>query len=195
MPNKALQLNRNIFGAAAGGPIKKDKVFFFVNYEGRRDAQKQSVVTTVPTATLRAGSVLYDNSVGGVTTVTSQTFQTWDPLGIGPNSAMLQYFNTFPQPNDLSVGDGLNFSGYRFAGSAPARYDVYIARFDYKLDAVGNHTLFLRGSMQNDYVNGSPYLPGGPPETVTEKKIAAKASGSVTPRFSNQPWSMTFALA
>ena len=170
LPNKALQLNRNIFGAAAGGPIKKDKVFFFVNYEGRRDAQKQSVVTTVPTATLRAGSVLYDNSVGGVTTVTSQTFQTWDPLGIGPNSAMLQYFNTFPQPNDLSVGDGLNFSGYRFAGSAPARYDVYIARFDYKLDAVGNHTLFLRGSMQNDYVNGSPYLPGGPPETVTEDR-------------------------
>jgi hypothetical protein len=177
LPNKALQLNRNLFGAAAGGPIKKDKFFFFANYEGRRDAQKQSVVTTVPTASLRAGNILYDDANGGVSTANAQTLQSWDPLGIGPNATMLQYFNTFPQPNDLSVGDGLNFSGYRFAGSAPAQYDVYIARFDYKLDALGNHTLFLRGSMQNDYVNGAPYLPGQGPTIVTEDRSKGLALG------------------
>jgi hypothetical protein len=177
LPNKALQLNRNLFGVAAGGPIKKDRLFFFANYEGRRDAQKESVVTTVPTASLRAGNVTYDNANGGVSVVTPQTLQSWDPLGVGPNAPLQQYFNTFPAPNDLSVGDGVNFSGYRFGGAAPARYDVYIARFDYKLDAKGNHTLFARGSMQNDYVDSAPYLPGLPAETVQEDRSKGFAIG------------------
>ena len=178
LPNKALQLNRNLFGSAIGGPIKKDRIFFFANYEGRRDREQQSEVTVVPTATLRAGEVLYPSTSGSITTVTPQNFTTWDPLHIGPNAAVLQYFNTFPQANDLSAGDGgLNFSGYRWAAPSPACYDVYIARLDLKLDSKGNHNLFWRGSTQNDYVNGAPYLPGSPPETVTEDRSKGFALG------------------
>src|ERR1700758_465191 len=35
-PNKPNKLLRNIFGASAGGPLKKDRLFFFTNYEGTR---------------------------------------------------------------------------------------------------------------------------------------------------------------
>jgi len=58
-PNKPQKLNRNIFGASLGGPIKKDRLFFFLNFEGYRDAEAISVVRTVPTAALRDGVVQY----------------------------------------------------------------------------------------------------------------------------------------
>jgi Carboxypeptidase regulatory-like domain len=58
-PNKPQFLNRNIFGGSVGGPIKKDRLFLFMNFEGYRDAEQQSVLRLVPTAALRDGVVQY----------------------------------------------------------------------------------------------------------------------------------------
>jgi hypothetical protein len=41
-PNVAPKLNRNIFGGSIGGPIKKDRLFFFANYEGEAPAGSAS---------------------------------------------------------------------------------------------------------------------------------------------------------
>ena len=178
LPNKAPELNRNLFGVAIGGPIKKNRLFFFANYEGRRDKEQNSVVTVVPTATLRQGKVLYPDVNDNIVTVTPQTFKSWDPLHIGVNQPVLQYFNSFPLPNDYSAGDGgLNFGGYRFAAPTPARFDVFIARLDYKLNTSGSHTLFWRGSVQNDYTNGAPYLPGGPAARISADRGKGFALG------------------
>ncbi|MGC2616664.1 MAG: carboxypeptidase regulatory-like domain-containing protein [Terracidiphilus sp.] len=48
-------LKQNQFGAAAGGPIKKDKAFIFGFYEGFRNSQGISALTTVPSVKERAG--------------------------------------------------------------------------------------------------------------------------------------------
>jgi len=53
-PSPQAQLNRNSFGAAAGGPIKKDRAFFFASYEGLRQRQGVTVNTLVPTDAERA---------------------------------------------------------------------------------------------------------------------------------------------
>jgi hypothetical protein len=58
-PNKPQFLNRNIFGGSLGGPIKKDRLFIFLNYEAYRDVEQQSVLRIVPTASLRDGVVFY----------------------------------------------------------------------------------------------------------------------------------------
>jgi hypothetical protein len=58
-PNVPQFLNRNIFGGSIGGPIKKDRLFLFLNYEGYRDAEQQSALRIVPTASLRDGVVEY----------------------------------------------------------------------------------------------------------------------------------------
>jgi len=51
------EFQRNNFGGALGGPIKKDKLFLFANYEGYRQNLGESLVTLVPDATSRAKAV------------------------------------------------------------------------------------------------------------------------------------------
>src|SRR5215831_7188434 len=63
-PNKPDKLLRNIFGVSVGGPIKKDRLFFFVNYEGTRQREEQSTVRTIPTPSLCAGNIQYVNTAG-----------------------------------------------------------------------------------------------------------------------------------
>ena len=47
----------NQFGGTFGGPIRKDKLFYFVSYEGSYDRQTGSTILTVPTAAIRAGDM------------------------------------------------------------------------------------------------------------------------------------------
>ena len=59
-------LHRNQYGATLGGPIRKDKDFFFVYYEGQRDSEGKTQAAIVPTAAERTGdfSALVDPSTG-----------------------------------------------------------------------------------------------------------------------------------
>jgi hypothetical protein len=55
--SSAPPFKRNQFGVSAGGPVQKDKTFFFVNYEGFREALHQTSVALVPDAQSRAAAV------------------------------------------------------------------------------------------------------------------------------------------
>src|SRR5580704_5575351 len=49
------QFVRNQFGAGMGGPLKRDRTFFFVNYEGFREVQALTAIATVPDALAHRG--------------------------------------------------------------------------------------------------------------------------------------------
>ena len=62
------------------------------------------------------------------------------------------------------MGDGLNYSGYRFRAPVSLNNNAFIARLDYHLTADGKHSLFWRGALQNLKNPQAPFLPGSPPE-------------------------------
>jgi len=166
LPNTRANLIRNVFGTSIGGPIVKNRLFFFLNYEGRRDREASSQAQTVPTATMRAGQLIYPEANGDLTTLTPDQIQQMDPLGIGNNSAISSILQSYPMPNDPTLGDGYNTSGFRFAANEKRKFDTYIARFDYNLTPDGRHTLFARANLQNDHLGGAPQFPGQPSATT-----------------------------
>jgi hypothetical protein len=153
------KLNRNIGGASLGGPVIKNKLFLFGNYEGRRDRFEQSVLRVVPTDTLRQGIASYVARAGNIVQVSPEELASKLSYAPGVNRAALQLFRTaYPSPNDRTAGDGINYSGFRFNAPLNNKYDTYVARLDYVVN--DKNTLFVRGQLQDDIENGSPQFPG-----------------------------------
>ncbi|HKW65203.1 MAG TPA: carboxypeptidase-like regulatory domain-containing protein [Candidatus Acidoferrum sp.] len=186
--NQAPQLIRNVFGASVGGPVLKDRFYFFLNFEGTRRAEAASAVRTIPTDSLRDGIVYYlcktasqcpavaAGAAGAPMGVSGKSYavpagyfavdqtkiKQMDPLGLGPNPASLAYFNSFPHPNDASVGDGFNYSGFRFSSPIKDTKNWYIGKLDYNLTKDAKQRLSLSGALANESNPLDQYLPSSP---------------------------------
>jgi hypothetical protein len=168
------QLLRNIFGGAIGGPIIKDRAFFFGTYEGFREATGTTVLREVPLPTLGQGIVRYRTDSGasdpgcpagtpaGVRCLNvaqinaAYTAANGVTPGVNPVAlaALADAARRYPA-NDPGVGDGLNTSGFRFNARTPSELNTYIARFDFNL--TDRQNLFVRGNYQNDLVTLATY--------------------------------------
>ncbi len=80
-PAKIPPFRQNQFGGTLGGPVKKDKLFFFGSYEGFRQAKAQTATAVVPSAALRQGDFSGRINAGG------QLTPIFDPLTTRVNPA------------------------------------------------------------------------------------------------------------
>ncbi|MGC2620674.1 MAG: carboxypeptidase-like regulatory domain-containing protein, partial [Acidobacteriaceae bacterium] len=91
-PQTTPELSRNQFGGALGGPLWKDKVFFFADYQGWRENLPAGITTThVPTALMRTGNFTELLSPGGTATATSTPYQGVCPNLYTPGATLADY--------------------------------------------------------------------------------------------------------
>jgi hypothetical protein len=120
-----LPLKANTYGATLGGPIRKNKVFFFGSFEGFRRSQSTFQLFSVPDAKLRAGdfsgAVNTDGSIQQIYDPTSGTSngvgRTQFTGNLIPGGRIdpiaLKVLALFPLPNQAGIGAGGLTNNYR----------------------------------------------------------------------------------
>ena len=191
------KLLRNVFGGSVGGPIQKNRLFFFVNFEDTISRRQVPQLRIVPSSTLRQGILRYLDTAGGVGTVTPQELRSMDPLALGPNPAVLALFQQYPAGNDPTQGGdaSLNFIGFRFNARLSENKPTYITRVDY-ISSDRKHSIFLRGVLADWKEDDLPaQFPQQPPSRIlltNSKGIAIGHTWSISPKLVNDVrWGFT----
>jgi len=189
--------HQNQFGASAGGPIRRNKVFFFANYEGFRQLVPGDDYNLVPNADQLAGNFSADSQ------------QLYNPYILDPatptgyailpgNKVPSSYFSAigqkilalYPQPNG-SYNNGT--ANYFNVATTTNNWNQYSGRVDYSISA--NDTLFGRYT-EEDQTAIAPGMTSYNSQTFPSnpKNVAVGWTHTFSPRLVNNfryGWSHT----
>jgi hypothetical protein len=149
-PLQKPSFRRNQFGGSIGGPVRKDKTFFFLNYEGLRQQLGITNLSNVPDANAHDG-LLPCAIAPGYTCNTATGLAS-----VGVTAASAAFLNFLPLPNGaLNAGTGGGV--YSSVGNQPVNEDYLHARLDEVLSS--KDTASLRYVSDNgDLVSPFPGL-------------------------------------
>ena len=225
------RLQRHQFGGSLSGPLPflnfgetdgpyirsgKDRLFFFFDYEGRRDDSEVTRARVVPLQHVREGRIAYMNDAPGCTAIPVAQIRldtnpqcisffspaqsaALDPRGVGVNPQLLSFINgRYPVANDPSGGNGLNTGLLRFNAPVLLSNNTYTTRIDGNISdtqrAFGRLTL-----TRNNQTNLEQLFPGDPDsEKLIDKSyqlagghtwvISPTITNQITAGISNQIW-------
>jgi len=213
-------LIRNQFGGNIGGPIWKNKAFFFFEYDGRRDNESAGVTEFVPFPHVKQGEIAYVNSTGMggacpnnsrltsadvptacVNILTAANVAALDPCSkvdctatpgfqaVGADPTLVSLFaSRYPNPNDYTIGDGLNSAGFRFNTPNPLHENQYLSHDDFNINS--KNQLFVRFTFRNETSLVQPNaFPGDPqtsPDLLQDRSWVVGETWTATPNLVNR---------
>jgi len=193
---KSLQ-HSNRFGGAVGGPMTPivggGKTYFYFNFEGYRYPRSAPVEIDVPSDTLRAGILQFQDAAGNLVQYNLKTSTACgatggmpcDPRGLGLNPVVSGIWSKYmPEPNDFTSGDVINGNDYGYFAneSYPQKDDFLVGRIDHDFGSRWRGFMSYRWFNDNnpttDQIDWGGLLPGD------TKGVPAAASSNVTkPRY------------
>src|SRR6266404_2395669 len=151
---------QNDFGGVFGGPVIKDKTFFFFSYEGLRLRQPSTQQTVVPDNASRQQAP----------------------------AAMQPFLNAYPVQNGPEVGSGL--AQYNASYSNPSSLNAYSIRVDQvlnsKINLFGRYNYSPSNFVQRAPLITTPVLSMTEPESSSVQTFTVGLNQLVTPRISNE---------
>ena len=198
-PAQIPAFHRNQFGASAGGPIRKDRTFFFGAYEGIRQDKGVGREDVVPS--LAARGLMAD----GKTPTAAILCSVPQPGGCSPHppdysgypgtitpnpdpttgidKAMLAWLGMYPIPNGAPIGNG-DVSSFNFTGHRAVREDYFTTRIDHHFsdkDSLFGTYMFDRTPFTTDEPLGVVLL-----GAITKRQIVAvEETHTFNPSFVN----------
>lgn len=145
---------RNLYGASIGGPVKKNKLFYFFNYEGHRWSTTTEANATVPANGFSTGIFTYTDPLSNVTSNINVSTPTSNnnAFGLALDPQIQKLLAFYPPSNGSAVLSGIS-ALYFFPNADLNNASNYTAKVDYNIS--DNNVLSVRYIANEGTDNGA----------------------------------------